>query len=57
VGEAILDGINVSEDPESVKRIIGVQPQMPSFQDKQKLTEIIEMFAATTVRGLIQCNF
>jgi len=46
-GEAILDGINVSEDPESVKRIIGVQPQMPSFQDKQKLTEIIEMFAAT----------
>lgn len=46
-GEAILDGINVSKDPEAIKRIIGVQPQMPSFQDKQKLTEIIEMFAAT----------
>ena len=46
-GTAILDGINVAEDPEAVKRIIGVQPQTPSFQDKQKLTEIIEMFAAS----------
>lgn len=46
-GKAILNGINVAEDPEEVKRIIGVQPQTPAFQDKQKLTEIIEMFAAT----------
>src|SRR5665213_1098546 len=46
-GRAILDGIDVEKDPESVKQIIGVQPQAPSFQDKQKLTEIIEMFAAT----------
>jgi ABC-2 type transport system ATP-binding protein len=45
-GKAILDGINVAEDPESVKRVIGVQPQAAAFQDKQKLTEIIEMFAA-----------
>ncbi|MGH7239735.1 MAG: ABC transporter ATP-binding protein, partial [Candidatus Saccharimonadales bacterium] len=29
-----------------IKYIIGVQPQTPSFQDKQKLTEVLEMFAA-----------
>jgi len=45
-GEVILDGINVAKDPEAVKRIIGVQPQTPAFMDKQKTTEIIEMFAS-----------
>jgi ABC-2 type transport system ATP-binding protein len=46
-GEIIVDGIDVQKDPWAVRRIIGVQPQSPSFQDKQKLSEIIEMFAAT----------
>lgn len=46
-GEIIIDGINVQKDPWAVRRIIGVQPQSPAFQDKQKLPEIIEMFAAT----------
>ncbi len=46
-GTAIIDGINVHEDPWAIRRIIGVQPQSPAFQDKQKLTEIIEMFSAT----------
>ncbi len=41
-----VDGINVAENPNEVKRIIGVQPQTASFQDKQKVSEIIEMFAA-----------
>lgn len=45
-GSAVLDGINVAEDPQAVKRIIGVQPQSPAFQDKTKLKELIEMFAA-----------
>jgi ABC-2 type transport system ATP-binding protein len=45
-GEIIIDGINVHKDPWAVRQIIGVQPQSPSFQDKQKLSEIIEMFAA-----------
>lgn len=45
-GTIILDGINVAERPEDIKRIIGVQPQSPAFQDKTKLTEIIELFAA-----------
>lgn len=45
-GTIILDGINVATDPEAIKRIIGVQPQAPAFQDKTRLTEIIELFAA-----------
>jgi ABC-2 type transport system ATP-binding protein len=45
-GTITVDGIDVTEKPRDVKYIIGVQPQTPSFQDKQKLTEVIEMFAA-----------
>src|SRR5476649_1261559 len=45
-GTIIVDGINVAERPNAVKQIIGVQPQTAAFQDKQKLSEIIEMFAA-----------
>ena len=45
-GSIFLAGIDVSKHPDKIKKIIGVQPQTPAFQDKQKLTEIIEMFAA-----------
>jgi ABC-2 type transport system ATP-binding protein len=45
-GKITIDNIDVATNPEAVKRIIGVQPQSPAFQDKQKLTEIIEMFGA-----------
>jgi ABC-2 type transport system ATP-binding protein len=45
-GSIIIDGINVAKHPRDVKYIIGVQPQAAAFQDKQRLTEIIEMFAA-----------
>lgn len=45
-GSIVVDGINVAKQPSRVKQIIGVQPQSPSFQDKQKLREIIELFAA-----------
>ena len=45
-GTIIVDGLNVAEQPNAVKQIIGVQPQTAAFQDKQKLTEIIELFAA-----------
>jgi ABC-2 type transport system ATP-binding protein len=45
-GSIIIDGLNVATQPTKVKQIIGVQPQTPAFQDKQKLSEIIEMFAA-----------
>ena len=45
-GEIILDGLNVARQPDAVKRIIGVQPQSPAFQDKTRLVELIELFAA-----------
>lgn len=45
-GQIIIDDIDVQQDPWAVRRVIGVQLQAPAFQDKQKLTEIIEMFAA-----------
>ena len=45
-GSITVAGIDVASNPQAVKRIIGVQPQTPAFQDKQKLFEIIEMFAA-----------
>jgi ABC-2 type transport system ATP-binding protein len=45
-GTIIVNGLNVAEQPNEVKQIIGVQPQTAAFQDKQKSSEIIEMFAA-----------
>jgi ABC-2 type transport system ATP-binding protein len=45
-GSIEVDGLDVAKSPNEVKQIIGVQPQTPAFQDKQKLTEIIELFAA-----------
>ena len=45
-GTATIDGIDVATDPVGIRRIIGVQPQAPAFQDKTKLTEAIELFAA-----------
>ncbi len=45
-GSATVDGLDVAKYPNKVKQIIGVQPQAAAFMDKQKLSEIIEMFAA-----------
>jgi ABC-2 type transport system ATP-binding protein len=45
-GSIQIDGIDVASKPRDIKYIIGVQPQTASFQDKQKLSEIIEMFAS-----------
>ena len=45
-GSVTIAGIDVASNPTKIKEIIGVQPQTPAFQDKQKLGEIIEMFAA-----------
>lgn len=46
-GTATIDGIDVAKNPYEIRRIIGVQPQTPGFQDKTKLTELIQMFAAS----------
>ncbi len=45
-GSAMIDGVDVAENPYKIRAIIGVQPQTPGFQDKTKLTELIQMFAA-----------
>ncbi len=45
-GTITVDGIDVQKYPDAVKQIIGVQPQTAAFQDKQKLSEIIELFAS-----------
>lgn len=45
-GTVKIDGIDVAQNPQAIKYIIGVQPQSPAFQDKTRLTEVIEMFAA-----------
>jgi ABC-2 type transport system ATP-binding protein len=45
-GTATIDGIDVATNPYKIRSIIGVQPQTPGFQDKTKLTELIQMFAA-----------
>jgi ABC-2 type transport system ATP-binding protein len=45
-GSIDVAGLDVATQPNQVKQIIGVQPQTAAFQDKQKLSEIIEMFAA-----------
>lgn len=45
-GTVEINGIDVSKDPQKIKYFIGVQPQAPAFQDKTRLTEVIDMFAA-----------
>ena len=45
-GYVKIDGIDVAKNPQKIKYLIGVQPQSPAFQDKTRLTEVIEMFAA-----------
>ncbi len=45
-GTVKIDSIDVAKHPQKIKYLIGVQPQSPAFQDKTKLTEVVEMFAA-----------
>lgn len=45
-GKALIDGIDVAAEPTKVRSLIGVQPQTPNFEEKTKLTELIEFFAA-----------
>ncbi len=46
-GSATIDGVDVASNPDKIRSLIGVQPQTPSFEEKTKLTELIEFFAAT----------
>lgn len=46
-GQATLAGLDVKKEGEKIKALIGVQPQSPSFEEKTKLTELIEFFSST----------
>ncbi len=46
-GTATIADVDVAKDPRRAKQIIGVQPQTPSFEEKSRLTELIDFFAAT----------
>lgn len=46
-GRATIADIDVAKNPEKIKAIIGVQPQTPAFEEKVKLYELIDFFAAT----------
>lgn len=46
-GTAMIAGYDVSREVDNVKSIIGVQPQTASFEEKTKLTELLEFFAST----------
>lgn len=45
-GSASIDGIDVSSNKDKIKSIIGVQPQTPNFEEKTKLTELLDLFSA-----------
>lgn len=45
-GSALIDGLDVAKEPWKVKKIIGVQPQTPSFEEKTRLTELLNLFAS-----------
>ena len=44
-GQAIINGINVKDDPTAVKAIIGIQLQQNAFFDNLKLAEIVDLYA------------
>jgi ABC-2 type transport system ATP-binding protein len=45
-GSATLDGIDVASNKDTIKAMIGVQPQTPSFEEKTTLIELINMFSS-----------
>lgn len=46
-GRASIAGLDVAKNQHTIRSLIGVQPQSPSFEEKTKLTELLEFFAAT----------
>ncbi len=44
-GEVIVDGMNLDEEPDKIKRIIGVQLQSSGFYPGLRLVELIDLFA------------
>lgn len=46
-GSIFVDGIDVARTPQQIRRIIGVQPQTPAFEERTTLIETLDFFAAT----------
>ncbi len=46
-GTATLGGYNVATQPNEIKAIIGIQPQTAAFEEKTKLSELLQFFAST----------
>lgn len=44
-GEVVVDGLNLDESPEAIKKIIGVQLQSSGYYPGLKLTELLRLFA------------
>jgi ABC-2 type transport system ATP-binding protein len=44
-GEVIVDGMNLDQHPESIKKIIGVQLQSSGYYPGLNLTELIDLFS------------
>ena len=44
-GEVIVDGLNLDKEPDSIKKIIGVQLQTSGYYPGLKLTELIALFS------------
>src|SRR5678816_432480 len=49
-GEVVVDGLSLDKEPDSIKKIIGVQLQTSGFYPSLNLTELITLFA-----GLYNC--
>ena len=45
-GSASIAGYDVTTNKDKIKGMIGVQPQNPAFEEKTKLSELIEFFSA-----------
>lgn len=46
-GSALIADVDVATHPYKIRKLIGVQPQTPAFEEKTKLTETLQIFAAT----------
>src|SRR5512138_80345 len=44
-GTVIVDGLNLDDQPEAIKKIIGVQLQTSGYYPGLNLTELVELFA------------
>ena len=44
-GQVIVDGMNLDEEPDNIKKIIGVQLQSSGFYPGLRLVELIDLFA------------